>query len=131
MAWEKEHLVQITVEASADLSTKQYHFVELDANGRAAVCNAATDVPIGVLQNAPDALGKPAEVLLLGITKVVADAAIAVGDLIGTSADGQGDAKVPGTDTTNYVVGRALSAVSAAGQVFTAAINCMNPHRAA
>lgn len=119
-----------TFEAAADLSTKQYHFVELDSNGRVAACNAATDLPIGVLQNKPSVLGMAAEVMITGITKVVADAALSIGNLIGTSADGQADAKTVGTDITEYVVGRMLSATGAAAEIGTATINCLNPHRA-
>lgn len=130
MAWEQGPQIIISVPAAADLSTKQYYFVEW-SSGKAAVCNAATDVPMGVLQNKPNAADKPAEVLLMGISKINSDAALSIGDLIGTSADGQADAKTPGTDTTEYVVGRMITATSGAGGIGTAAINCLNPHRAA
>jgi len=118
-----------TLPAGADLSAKQFHFV-MQSSGTYVVCDAATDLADGVLQNKP-ALGEPCEVLALGPTKVVADAAIVSGALIGTSADGQADTKVPGTDTTEYVVGRALGAAAAAGNIIAAFINCMTPHRAA
>ena len=121
-----------TFEAGADLSTKQYYFVKQDTTfNRVVVCAAATDVPIGVLQNKPDAAGKAAEVMLVGLTKVSADAALTIGNLIGTSADGQADAKTVGTDTTEYVVGRVYEAATAAGDLVGVFINCCNPHRAA
>ena len=120
-----------TFEAAADLSTKQFYFVKLVGNRQVNVCSAATDKPVGVLQNKPDASGKAAEVLTFGRTKVVADAALTAGDLIGTSADGQADPKVPGTDTTEYVVGVVTRGVSAAGEIAEALINCHNPVRAA
>lgn len=122
--------VDWTFVAAADLSAAQYKFVELDANGKVTVCNAATDIPVGVLQNDP-ASGEAATVRVFGISKVAADAALTIGNLIGTSADGQADAKTPGTDTTEYVVGRVLTATSAAAELATAYINCLNPHRAA
>jgi hypothetical protein len=81
------------------------------------------------LQNKP-ALGEQCEVIAFGPTKVVADGVLAVGDFIGPSADGQADKKIPGTDTTEYVVGRALDAAGAAGNVIAAFINCITPHRA-
>lgn len=133
MATEQGPNLIITIPAAADLSAKQYYFVKF-SGGQAALCSAATDVPAGVLQNKPDAAGKPAEVLVFGISKVVADASLSQGNLIGTSADGQADAKTPGTDTTEYVVGVVRSPDSgagAAGDVFSAMINCMTPHRAA
>lgn len=117
--------------AGADLSGKQYHFVKLSGTGMGVVvCAAATDIPIGVLQNKPTS-GQEAEVVALGLTKIVGDANLAIGDQIGTSADGQADAKTVGTDTTEYVVGRVVVENSAAGGLVSAVINCMNPHRAA
>jgi hypothetical protein len=120
----------ITLEAAEDLSAKQYYFMKLDSNGRATTCTGATDVPVGVLQNKPNALGKAAEILVYGMTKVSSDAALTIGDLIGTSADGQADAKTPGIDTTEYVTGQVLIASTAAAGLATALVNCANPHRA-
>lgn len=121
-----------TFEAAGDLSTKQYFFMKLTATfNRVTTCTAATDVPIGVLQNKPDAVGKAAEVMVVGITKGSADAALSIGNLIGTSADGQVDAKTVGTDTTEYVVGQVLEAATAAADIITMTIDCLNPHRAA
>jgi hypothetical protein len=120
-----------TFEAAGDLSTKQYYHVKLDSAGRVTVPTGVTDLCIGVLQNKPDALGKAAEVMIVGISKVSADGAITLPSLIGTSADGQADAIAAGTDTTVYVTGQALEAAAAAGNIITAAINCLNPSRAA
>lgn len=131
MAWESGPAIKLVgYTAGADLSNSQYHFVEIGAGKTVTVCNAATDIPIGVLQNKP-ASGQTAEVLMCGVSKVVADADLAIGDLIGTSGDGQADAKVPGTDTTNYIVGRVLEENTTAGGIVTAAINCLAPSRAA
>ena len=116
--------------SAADLTAAQYTFVKLDANGDIVACAAATDIPVGVLQNAPNT-GQDASVMSIGISKVVADAALNEADLIGTSADGQADAKVPGTDTTEYIVGQVLTATTAAAGVATALINCASPARAA
>lgn len=119
-----------TYEAATDLSSKQYYFVKESAAGKVTVCTLATDVPIGVLQNAPTA-GQTARVMTLGVSKVSSDAALTLGQLIGTSGDGQADAKTPGTDTTEYVCGRVTRASGAAGGIAMALINCLNPHRAA
>jgi hypothetical protein len=131
MAYEIPVLV-LSFQSAADLSAaaNQFKFVELDSSGYVDVCNAATDKPVGVLLNRP-ALGATAEVGVLGVFKVQGDADLAKGDLIGTSSDGQADAKTPGSDTTEYVVGRVLEDNSAAGGLVTATINCLNPHRAA
>tara|TARA_R100001143_G_C3325719_1_gene116964 strand:- start:257 stop:646 length:390 start_codon:yes stop_codon:yes gene_type:complete len=116
--------------AGADLSSSQYYFVKLSTTDTVVVCAAATDIPIGILQNAPTS-GQEATIMVTGISKVSADAALAIGQLIGTAADGQADAKTVGTDTTQYVVGNVLVAAGAAGELATATVNCLNPHRAA
>lgn len=131
MAYEiSNYSVKVTLVAAADLSTKQYTFVKLNSDGNVAAASGATDIPIGVLQNAPTA-GQEAEVLVVGGTKVVAGAAIGEGALVGTSAAGKAVALVAGTDTTKYVVGTLLTESAADGNIVTAVINCANPGRAA
>jgi len=81
-----------TLSASGDLSDKQYHFVELANNEgyvRAAT-GASSPVPLGVLQNDPED-GEAAQVRILGVTQVYADAAsaIGVGDFVTSGSDGQ------------------------------------------
>lgn len=121
-----------TFVAGADYSASanQYKFVKLSANNTIVLCAGTTDKPIGVLQNTP-ASGGAADVMLMGISKVQGDVDLAYADLIGTSADGQAAVLVAGTDTTKYVVGTVLVDNSAAAGLITAAINCINPHRAA
>src|SRR5687767_7691241 len=111
--------------AAADLSagTNQFKYVKLDANGAVVAIAAATDIAIGVLQNTP-ALGQEAEVLVDGVTKLQADAALTPGTVIGTSADGQADAKVLGTDTTEHANGIVLVGAAAAGNLCTALVRC-------
>ena len=123
-------LFSITLPAAADLSAHQYKFVKLNSSGQVAAIAAATDIPLGVLQDKPNAAGAAAEVAVIGVTKLQGDADLVRGNLIGTSADGQADAKTPGTDTTEYVVGQVLEDNSAAGGLITALINCAAPHRA-
>lgn len=115
--------------AGESLVLKQFCFVKQSGNTFVA-CAAATDLPAGVLQNKP-ASGIPAEVVVIGPTKVVSDAAITAGALIGPSADGQADPKIPGTDTTEYIAGKALEAASDAGEIIEAVVNCATPSRAA
>lgn len=130
MAYEKPGMIH-NFKAGGDLSTKQFYFVKLNSSGEVVICAGATDVPIGVLQNAP-ASGETAEVMIYGISKVVSDGTVAVGALVGTSGDGQADSKTAGTDTSEYVVGRHLGpAAGAAADIITCTINCLNPHRGA
>jgi len=121
--------ILISKPAGADLSALQFYFVKLSAGTYVAV-TAATDKPEGVLQNKPT-LGQPAEIIMFGPSKVNADAAIVAGALIGPSADGQADTKIPGTDTTEYACGHADEAAAAAGDIISAFIDCVSPGRAA
>ena len=131
MAYEiSNYSVKVTLVAAADLLSKQYTFVKLDSSGQAVAASGATDIPIGVLQNAPTS-GQEAEVLVVGGTKIVAGAAIGEGALIGTGSTGKAVALVAGTDTTKYVVGTLLTESAADGNIVTAVINCANPGRAA
>lgn len=129
MAYEiSNYSVKVTLIAGADLSAKQYMFVKLNSAGEAIAVAAITDVPIGVLQNAPTA-GQEAEVLVSGGTKLVAGEAITLPAFLSVTSVGKAD-KVATTDTTQFVVGQALTAGAADLEVITALVNCANPTRA-
>lgn len=123
-----------SMEAGADLSAKQFYFVKLDSAGKVVVCAAVTDKPIGILQNNPVS-SQEALVMMDGISKVSADAALAIDDLVGPAADGQAAVYVPGTDTTKYIVGRVLGgtgtasgaggAAGAVDELATVAFSCL------
>lgn len=130
MAYEGPQIKIPGLTASADISAKQYYFVKMSGEKTVTVCSGATDKPVGVLQNAPES-GEEAEVCVIGVTKISGDADLNYGDLIGTSADGQADAKSPGTDTTEYTVGQVILGNGAAAGLITAVINCASPARAA
>jgi len=130
MAVEGAQPLKISLEAAADLSAKQYFFVKVDANGKAALCSAATDKPIGILQNKPTA-GQPAEIVVNGETKYSSGAALTAANTIGTDAAGQAVALVAGTDTTKYIVGQTTVTTGGANVIGTAIINCASAGRAA
>lgn len=116
--------------AAADLSALQFTFVKLDTAGKAAAVAAATDIPCGVLQNAPVS-GQPAEIMASGISKIVAGADLARGAQIGTDSSGRAVALVNGTDTTKYVVGQVIYDNTTTAGFVSALINCLAPGRAA
>lgn len=120
---------KISLAAGADLSSDQYYIVKLSGAG-VVLCDDATDIPIGILQNDPES-GETASVAVDGITKVVADEEISVGELIGVSAAGKAVALTAGTDTTAYVIGQAITAASADGDVISITLDCKSPSRAA
>ncbi|MGR3310224.1 MAG: hypothetical protein ACUZ77_05550 [Candidatus Brocadiales bacterium] len=76
----ENRLLDISFEAAEDLSNDQYRIVTLSGN-KVQRPNAGTDIPLGVLQNAP-ASGEAAVVRLLGITKLQLGGTVAALDWI-------------------------------------------------
>jgi hypothetical protein len=123
------HAIRTTLTAGADLSTHQFKFVEVDnATGRVTLVNAATDRPIGVLQNTPKS-GEAADVLIAGGTKVVAGGTASPGQPLFTAASAVAITLAIGVaGSTAYVLGTFVEA-AAEGAVTTAVINCANAGR--
>lgn len=130
MAFEQPGLM-LTREAGADLSAHQHKFVKLNSSGQVVAMAANTDKPFGILQDKPAASGRACQVMVSGVSKVQGDANLAKGDQIGSSADGQAAAYVPGTDTTKYIVGEVLEDNAAAAGLATVAFNCLGAGRGA
>lgn len=87
----------ITFLAAEDMSTHQYRFVVQSADGTVRMADSATEFPIGILQNAPSAAGQTAIVRIDGTSKLVMNAAVAVGvalknEYVSASDNGKGDA---------------------------------------
>ncbi|GAB62657.1 MAG: hypothetical protein DWB56_14870 [Candidatus Jettenia sp.] len=61
-------ILDLSYEAAEDLSNDQYRIVVL-ASGKVRRPDASTDIPLGVLQNAP-AAGEAAVVRLIGVSKI-------------------------------------------------------------
>jgi hypothetical protein len=132
MAYEiSNSAVKITRVAGADLSALQYTFVKQNSSGQVIAVAAATDVPLGVLQNNPTS-GQEATILVTGGTKLKAGATITLGThfVFGTTSTGTATPLAPGTDTTKYILGVPL-ATAASGDIMSAIVNCASPGRAA
>lgn len=85
----------ITLEAGADLSAVQFHFVVIDSDAQiSAAGNGAAAV--GVLQNKPAAAGRAASVAVGGVTRVECGGTIAAGADIGSDANGNAVAATTG-----------------------------------
>jgi hypothetical protein len=104
--------------AGGDLQTKQFHYVKLSANRKVVICAAATDKPVGILQNKPDT-DEEAEVLIIGRGKLTADVTLSAGDLLMTSADGQGAVAA----STGYNTGQVVQG-AAAGELAEVTVQC-------
>ena len=77
-----------TFEAGGDLSTAQFKFVSLAADGQVDVTASAGGNAIGVLLNNPSAAGYAATVCVSGDVMVEAGGTITAGDQIQSSATG-------------------------------------------
>lgn len=108
MAFENlNHACILSFPADEDLTADQWTIVVLDAtSGKVRRPNAATDIPLGFLQNAPKA-DEEAVVALLGpVTKVVLGATLTRGVIIGMEYVGAADAgKAIAAVATMYPVG--------------------------
>ena len=130
MAYEfSNYSVKVSLVAGGDLSSSQYRFVKLNSSGQVIAVAAATDRPIGVLQNSP-ASGGVAEVLISGGTKLVLGGTVTEGGIVSPSSTGTAVAIVAGTDTTKYICGTALTE-GASAEIITAVIACQSAGRAA
>lgn len=88
MAYEQDVEIR-SVNAAADLSTKQFYGVKINSSGLLALCDAAGENVYGVLQNKPDAAGRAASVAVSGITKAIAGGVIAPGATVAVNASGK------------------------------------------
>jgi len=76
------------------------------------------------------ASGETAAIAVSGVVKVKSSGTIALGALVGTTATGTAVSLTAGTDTTKFILGRAIKA-AVANDIVTVAINCASPARAA
>ncbi len=109
----------ITLPASGDLSGSQFCGVLIDSAGEAALAqgNASPgEIVIGILQNKPNAQGKPAIIQIAGISKIKAGATLAtIGTRLSTDATGEAVAYA----TTDFLVGVQLSAAGADSDIIS------------
>lgn len=119
----QENPTFITLEASGDLSTKQYLGIVIDANGQAAVATAGAPA-IGVLCNKPAAAGRSAEIQIGGVCECLAAGVIAPGAYVTFDADGKATTATKGkTDTSD---GGAAADALIGSSVFGIALNKSN-----
>lgn len=107
--------------AAEDLSSYQYRFVHLASDTTVDLLDSGTEFPIGILQNAP-ALGEVAVVRVDGVSKLVMNAALAVGlkikaEYVDAADNGKGDAADTDNDTARAI---SLTASGAEDDVITA-----------
>jgi len=108
-----ENYESISVDASGDLSTKQFYFMRI-VSGQLTTGAAADGGDVsGVLMDKPAAAGRAGELAFSGVVKVVAHQAIAQNAEIQALATGKADTAASG----DYVIGEALEAATASGDI--------------
>ncbi len=98
--------------AAADLSQAQHRFITIDTGGRATLASAGARVD-AALENNPV---EDAAASLMGpgsVAKIEASAAVALGDLVASGADGQAAVAASG----NFIAGVCVEAAGAAGEL--------------
>lgn len=99
------------LDASVDLSAKQFHAVKVGAADHEATISGDGDLSLGILQNDPIA-GEAAEIEMDGISKAVIGASVSRGDKLAANAAG----KLITAASAKHVVAIALEAGGADGE---------------
>ncbi len=115
--------IEITVPASADMSSFQYRGVWMRSDGSAgtfaAAFGSASTPCFGVLTNKPAAAGRGARIAIGGVAKLQAGAVIAAGDIVTVPGQaGQGSAIDQNTAGQSWALGIAKSRAAASGDIF-------------
>lgn len=105
MAYEANLQIIPGLVSAADLSAKQFTFVNVDSNGKVAANTTEGAVVAGVLQDAPTAADLPASPAFAGVTKVVAGATVTPDDQLMSDTAGRA---IPAT-TAKFFRGQALT----------------------
>lgn len=110
---------RITRKADAAIATRHF-LVKVGSDANHIAVAGAADIPLGVCQDEPSAAEETCTVQLLGSTDrtllMVASAAI-VNDTFVVAAAGAKIRTLPATTGTYYIIGRALQAAAADGDV--------------
>lgn len=105
----------VSREAAGDLTASYLKFVKLSGANIVAVAAATDALVLGVLQNKPNAAGIVGSVMVDGITRVKAAAAIAAGVAVFIDATGQ----VTTTAQAGKSVGVTMTATANAGEIIS------------
>lgn len=107
----QENFTAVTLEAGQDLSTKQYCFMTVAADGQIDPTGAGL-MAQGVLQDQPAAAGRAALVAIEGKVKVVCGAAVTRGGPVASTSTGT----ATNATTGNIILGTALE-TGASGRI--------------
>ena len=104
-------ILDVTFKAGEDLTTHQYKFVYLSADQTVSLCTTSHLDAIGVLQNEPDS-DEAAVVRVLGLSKVIASATVAIGKRVVSNTSALATAEASADATEQRILGIAVEAAS-------------------
>lgn len=123
MATSSAHMTIPGLVAGADLSSSQYKAVKLASTaGEVILAVLPADKAIGILLNDP-ADGEEALVVYSGVAKALSEASVTAGALVAASTTSR--VKIT-TTADDGVIGRALEASSAAGDIISVMVHPFN-----
>jgi hypothetical protein len=102
---------------TAGAAITAYTIVKFSAAETVVAAAAATDSLVGVTNEVAPAIAERCDVIVEGIAFVTAGAACALGALMTSDASGRAVAAAPAAGVNNRVLGTALDAATAAGDV--------------
>lgn len=117
-AW-SESIEMLTLPAAAGLTGSQYKCMKINTSGGVGLATSGGQVD-GILYNKPTAAGEPAMIVIAGVAKVIAGAAVAYGAEVTSDSGGL---VVTAANTTGaggqQIVGRAVTSCTAANAVIS------------
>lgn len=103
----------LSIPVSADMTNKQFYIVK-GSTTSVTLCTAGVQ-PIGVCVDTPAASGRPGNIAISGVCKVVAGAAITAGAYVASDSSG----KAVTAASADFALGIARSAAAADGDVIS------------
>lgn len=119
-------VLKLSFAAAEDLSDDQYRFVVLGSGGTVRRPDSASEVPLGIIQNAPES-GEAAEVMILGQSKVVANAVLAIGTFVAPEYVDAADAGKALAATATYACARGVIVEASAAEDDLASVLLLGP----
>ena len=111
-------LDSFTMRADGDLSQFQNHIIRVSGLRTVGLATDPADPTIiGVLHGAPGGAGRATSVAYIGLSKLVAGAAIDQGKMLTTNASGRAIAITSGT--ASVCIGRAIEAAEGDGNIIS------------
>jgi len=119
-------ILDLSFEAAEDLSSDQYKFVVLNSSGKVRRPDSEAEIALGILQNAPE-IAQAAQIRLDGISKLVANAALAIGKFVKPEYVGASDAGKGDDAGTQWKAARAIVTEAAGAEDDLAGVRLIGP----